>query len=153
MKPDRMAQIFRLTRFARRAQDVIIEESWPETVLRPLHQALATLRLDESAQVEVLHELARRAAKREAPLSNAVVAEFVRELQRAEAQEAGRSWVQAQLRQLNDATRDLVRLREQFAGGRDMPAPEREVLRAALQNLEHELIQTRAQVFGEDENS
>ena len=150
MKPERMAQIFRLTRFARRAQDVIIEEGWPETVLRPLHQALGQLRLDEPAQVEALHELARRAAKREAPLSNTVVAEFVRELQRVEAQAAGHSWVQAQLRQLNDATRDLVRLREQYAGGRDMPEPEREVLRAALHNLEYELIQTRAQVFGEE---
>ena len=153
VKPDRMAQIFRLTRFARRAQDVIIEEGWPETVLRPLHQALGLLRLDEPAQVEALHELARRAAKREGPLTNAIVADFVRELQRTDAQEEGRSWVQAQLRQLNDATRDLVRLREQFAGGRDMPAPEREVLRTALQNLEHELMQTRAQVFGEEDNS
>ena len=153
MKPERMAQIFRLTRFARRAQDVIIEEGWPETVLRPLHQALGQLRLDEPAQVEALHELARRAAKREAPLSNTLVAEFVRELQRVEAQAAGHSWVQAQLRQLNDATRDLVRLREQYAGGRDMPEPEREVLRIALHNLEHELIQTRAQVFGEEEPS
>ncbi len=150
VKPDRMAQIFRLTRFARRAQDVIIEESWPETVLRPLHQALGLLRLDEPAQVEALHELARRAAKREGPLTNAIVADFVRELQRTEAREEGRSWVQAQLRQLNDATRDLVRLREQFAGGRDMPVPEREVLRTALQNLEHELMQTRAQVFSEE---
>ncbi len=153
VKPDRMAQIFRLTRFARRAQDVIIEESWPETVLRPLHQALGLLRLDEPAQVEALHELARRAAKREGPLTNAIVADFVRELQRTEAQEEGRSWVQSQLRQLNDATRDLVRLREQFAGGRDMPGPEREVLRTALQNLEHELMQTRVQVFGEEGNS
>lgn len=153
VKPERMAQIFRLTRFARRAQDVIIEEGWPETVLRPLHQALGMLRLGEAAQVEALHELARRAAKREAPLSNTIVAEFVRELQRVEAQEAGHSWVQAQLRQLNDATRDLVRLREQYAGGRDMPEPEREVLRAALQNLEHELIQTRTQVFGDEEKS
>jgi ParB/RepB/Spo0J family partition protein len=150
VKPERMAQIFRLTRFARAAQDVIIEEGWPETVLRPLHQALATLQLSEQAQVEALHELARRAALKENSLTNAIVAEFVREYQRG--QTAERSWVQSQLRQLNDASRDLVRLREQFASGREMPAADREVLSAALHNLEHELRETRAHIFGDEAN-
>lgn len=145
-----MAQIFRLTRFARAAQDIIIEEGWPETVLRPLHQALAPLQLSEQAQVEALHELARRPALKDTPLTNSMVAEYVRELQQGKAEQEQRAWVQAQLRQLNDASRDLVRLREQFAGGREMPDAERDVLRAALQNLEHELRQTRAQVFGEE---
>lgn len=148
VKPERMAQIFRLTRFGRSAQDVIIEEGWPETVLRPLHQALGTLQLTEQMQVEALRELASRAAAKENSLTNTMVAEYVRERQRG--QTAERSWVQAQLRQLNDASRDLIRLREQFASGRDMPADEREVLSAALQNLEHELYQTRAHIFGED---
>lgn len=150
VKPERMAQIFRLTRFGRTAQDVIIEEGWPETVLRPLHQALGTLQLSEQTQVEALHELARRAAVKENSLTNAMVADYVRERQRGQATE--RSWVQAQLRQLNDASRDLVRLREQFASGRDMPADEREVLSAALQNLEHELNQTRAHIFGDEQS-
>lgn len=152
VKPDRMAQIFRLTRFARPAQDVIIEEGWPETVLRPLHQALQVLKLDEQAQVAVLHELARRAALRDSALTNVVVADYVRDLQRSEEREAhelGHAWVQAQLRQLVDATRDLVRLRTEFASGREMPAEEREVLRVALENLQHELRQTRIDVFGE----
>lgn len=149
VKPERMAQIFRLTRFARGAQDIIIEEGWPETVLRPLHQALAPLQLSEQAQVETLHELARRALLKDTPLSNSMVAEYVREIQQGKAETERRSWVQAQLRQLNDASRDLVRLRQQFAGGREMPDTERDVLRAALENLEHELRQTRAQVFGE----
>lgn len=148
VKPERMAQIFRLTRFGRAAQDVIIEEGWPETVLRPLHQALATLQLSEQMQVEALHELARRAAAKENSLTNAMVAEYVRECQRGQANE--RSWIQAQLRQLNDASRDLIRLREQFASGRDMPADDREVLSVALQNLEHELYQTRAHIFGDE---
>ena len=153
VKPERMAQIFRLTRFARRAQDLIIEEGWPETVLRPLHQALGALQLDEQRQVEALHELARRAALRDAPLTNAMVAGFVRELERTETQAAGHSWMQAQLRQLNDATRDLVRLRTEYAGGRELAAEERDILHTALHNLEHELLQTRKEVFGEDGNS
>jgi ParB/RepB/Spo0J family partition protein len=152
VKPERMAQIFRLTRFARAAQDLIIEEGWPETVLRPLHQALATLKLDEQGQLAVLQALAHRATLKDGLLTNSMVAEYVRELQQAQAAQPGRSWVQSQLRQLNDASRDLVRLREQFAGGREMPDDARDVLRAALQNLEHELLQTRKQVFG-DENS
>jgi RNA polymerase-interacting CarD/CdnL/TRCF family regulator len=81
-----------------------------------------------------------------------MVADYVRELQRGQ-QTSERNWIQSQLRQLNDATRDLVRLREQFATGRDMPEQEREILRTALQNLEHELRQTRTQVFGESEKS
>jgi ParB/RepB/Spo0J family partition protein len=153
VKPERMAQIFRLTRFARAAQDTIIEEGWPETVLRPLHQALASLQLDEQAQVEVLHELARRAALKESALTNTMVAEYVRELQRGQAQRAGHSWVQTQIRQLTDATRDLVRLRQQFASGRDIQEDDREILRVALENLKHELAQTEAQVFGDDENN
>jgi ParB/RepB/Spo0J family partition protein len=149
VKPERMAQIFRLTRFARPAQDIVIEEGWPETVLRPLHQALASLKLDDQAQVEALHELARRAALKEAVLTNAMVAEYVRELQRGQIQHSGQSWVQAQLRQLNDATRDLVRLREQFASGRDLLDQDRELLQAAIDNLKHEVAQTEVQVFGE----
>jgi ParB/RepB/Spo0J family partition protein len=149
VKPDRMAQILRLTRFSRRAQDIIIEEGWPEKVLRPLHQVLGQLLIDEAAQIEALHELARRAALKDTPLSNAMVAEYVREWQRGQQAEPGRTWVQAQLRQLTDATRDLVRLREQFATGHEMPADARETLRLALDNLEHELAQTRTQVFGD----
>lgn len=150
VKPERMAQIFRLTRFARAAQDIIIEEGWPEKVLRPLHQMLEALQLDEQAQIEALHELARRAALKDGTLTNAMVAEYVRDLQRGQVREAERSWAQAQLRQLKDATRDLVRLREQFASGQDLPDAEREILRIALQNLEHELVQTREQVFGDE---
>lgn len=154
VKPERMAQIFRLTRFARSAQDIIIEEGWPETVLRPLHQALTPLQLSEQTQVEALHELAHRAALKDTALSNSMVAEYVRELHQGKVEDEKRTWVQAQLRQLNDASRDLVRLREQFASGRDMPDTERDVLRAAFANLEHELRQTRVQVFGEkSENS
>lgn len=149
VKPERMAQIFRLTRFARPAQDIIIEESWPETVLRPFHQALTSLKLDDQAQVEALHELARRAALKESVLTNTMVAEYVHELQRGQIQRGGQSWVQAQLRQLNDATRDLVRLREQFAGGRDLLEEDRELLQAAIENLKHEVAQTEVQVFGE----
>jgi len=149
VKPERMAQIFRLTRFARAAQDIIIEEGWPETVLRPLHQALTSLKLDDQAQVEALHELARRAALKEAVLTNIMVADYVRELQRGQPQQKGQSWVQAQLRQLNDATRDLVRLREQFASGRDLLDQDRELLQVAIENLKHEVAQTEVQVFGE----
>ena len=149
VKPERMAQILRLTRFGRRAQDIVIEEGWPEKVLRPLHQVLGQLALDEPAQIEALHELQRRAALKDTPLTNAMVGEFVRELQRGQQSEPGRTWVQSQLRQLTDATRDLVRLREQFASGHEMPAADRETLRIALDTLEHELAQTRTQVFGE----
>ena len=151
VKPERMAQIFRLTRFARSAQDLIIEEGWPETVLRPLHQALGNLQLDEAAQVAALQSLAHRATLKVGVLTNAMVAEYVRELQQGQAERPERSWVQSQLRQLNDASRDLVRLREQFAGGRDLPDDTRDVLRTALQNLEHELNETRKQVFGEED--
>jgi hypothetical protein len=76
----------------------------------------------------------------------------VRELQRGQVEGAPQSWVHAQLRQLNDATRDLVRLREQFASGRDMLEADREILRTALENLKHELAQTEVQVFGDGEN-
>ena len=150
VKPERMAQIFRLTRFARPAQDIIIEEGWPETVLRPLHQALATLRLDVQAQVEALHELARRAVLKDSVLTNAMVADYVREMQRGQATAEERSWVHAQLRQINDASRDLVRLREQFASGRNTLGDELDIIRSALQNLEHELVQTWVQVFGDE---
>ena len=89
VKPDRMAQILRLTRFGRRAQDIIIEEGWPEKVLRPLHQVLTQLNLDEPTQIEALHELQRRAALKDAVLTNAMVGEFVRELQRGLPGRAG----------------------------------------------------------------
>lgn len=149
VKLERMRQVARLTRFDREAQDIIIEEGWPETVLRPFHQALADLQLDALSQVEALRELARRAAAKENTLTNTMVADYVRELQRGKANAAQRTWVQAQLRQLNDAARDLVRLRNQYAAGRDVPDTEREVLWAALQSLEHELRQTRVHIFGD----
>jgi predicted subunit of tRNA(5-methylaminomethyl-2-thiouridylate) methyltransferase len=103
IKLERMKQIVRLTRFSKKAQDILIEEGWPETVLRPLHQALEVMALDEQAQVEALHELGRRAGAKETPLSNTMVADYVRELQRGQ-QTSERNWVQSQLRQLNDAT-------------------------------------------------
>jgi hypothetical protein len=107
--------------------------------------------LDEQTQVEALHELGRRAIAKETSLTNGMVADYVRELRRDQNEAGERTWVQSQLRQLNDATRDLVRLREQYATGRDMPEQEREILRTALKNLEHELRQTRTQVFGDQE--
>ena len=148
MKPDRMRQLLRLTRFARAAQDRIIEESWSETVLRPLHQAVDRLKLDDATQLAALDALAVRAATAGGTLTNTVVVEYVRQLEQSHRTARPTSWVVREVRHLADASRDIIRLREQFSTGQAIPDDERDTLRAALNNLQHELEQTRRQLFG-----
>jgi len=153
IKPDRMVQLHRLTRFAELAQHRLVETGWSEWTLRPLIQAVERLALDEAAQVAALDALAARMATAHQPLSRTMVAEYVRQLEQTQRPAQSASGVARDLRQFTNAHRDVVRFREQYRAGQALSDEERTSVRTALITLRQEADHALRDIFGVDEAS